>query len=194
MAAGISAEANTRPLRSCYTIGTISAPRCGGVTYAGYSVADYCYYLSEDETLVGAGLPGTYEQFNSGMVAWSMQRGVPVDEQTGVQPLVWGQRDLGETYSLPFFEINEAYRVRVRMGTGETIYGFSLEPNGDCNLNTYIDNVDFGILCKTIVDLTPADGAIDKTDSAQVTAADVNGDGVIDARDAMLLELMINHS
>lgn len=74
--------------------------------------------------------------------------------------------------------------VTVTQGTNTTTY--TVARRGDVVVDNAVNTTDYAKVAKATV------GAVEITDKAQLAAADLNGDGAVDAFDASLLDLYIN--
>lgn len=74
----------------------------------------------------------------------------------------------------------------VTVTQGTTVTTYTVARRGDVVVDNAVNTTDYAKVAKATV------GAAEITDKAQLAAADLNGDGVVDAFDASLLDLYIN--
>lgn len=74
----------------------------------------------------------------------------------------------------------------VTVTQGTTVTTYTVARRGDVVVDNAVNTTDYAKVAKATV------GAVEITDKAQLAAADLNGDGVVDAFDASLLDLYIN--
>ena len=74
----------------------------------------------------------------------------------------------------------------VTVTQGGTTTTYTVARRGDVVVDNAVNTTDYAKVAKATV------GAVEITDKAQLAAADLNGDGTVDAFDASLLDLYIN--
>lgn len=74
----------------------------------------------------------------------------------------------------------------VTVTQGTTVTTYTVARRGDVVVDNAVNTTDYAKVAKATV------GAVEITDKAQLAAADLNGDGTVDAFDASLLDLYIN--
>ncbi len=158
----------------------------GAICGADNGTVNSCYY-KQGSAAQGIGtaaadgestMSKTAAEIASGKVAWLLQAGVCADTQTGIEPLLWGQTNLGAEGSVPVLLGGESSRVLI-FGNSDAGKILSKE-----------DLFELDEIMKTGVGIPPQEGGLDTTDADVMYRADLNSDGVIDAIDAAIAELV----
>lgn len=184
-------------VENCYNYGKIVGDeKVGGVVGNNEAGSvNNCYYLYECASNsngvfnggVGSGsgdaFPKKSEQFDSGEVAYQLQKGVGAVTETDEDgnevtkiPLVWGQTS-SSCGSIPVLTSNEAYRVLPVMD-GEAVVNYSVLKTGETNSDGVVDIYDY----QNAVNIALSDNNL-KSFSDKY---DLNRDGVIDGFDISL--------
>lgn len=184
-------------VENCYNYGEVNGNETvGGVVGNNEEGSvNNCYFLYDGVRNsngvfnfgVGSGSGKTFcqknEQFASGSVAYSLQKGVSAvtttDEdgnEVTTTPLVWGQASSANG-SIPILTSNENYRVLPVMD-GETVVNYSVLKMGETNNDGVVDIYDY----QNTVNIALSDNNL-KTFSDKY---DLNHDGVIDSFDISL--------
>lgn len=172
---GIASTAGT--VRNCYYYGTITATGSSDtdvspiITSEVTTSVSNCYYLNTCGFSSSYGTAKTATEFSSGEVAFLLQ-GTQYEK-------AWGQTSFSAS-SVPIISDTETTRVRKIVCTDGTVYYNTGVTLCDATGDFYINAADYTAIKNSALG---ADGG-----ATNETAADINGDGVIDVLDVFMLE------
>ena len=148
-----------------------------------YETWDCCYYdvyKNTDDYRIGSLV--TTDSFTDGYMAWQLQKNYT---DNGGTDQLWGQKALGS--GNPVLSSDASETVRRVFTNNSTIYYSLGNPLGDTNGDTTINSADFTRILNGSVGISYANGGTDSGNAG----ADMSGDGVVDALDAMYAELVL---